>query len=213
METIFKAVLFDLDGVICHTDEYHYRAWKKLADELDIYFDEKRNRQFRGVSRMRCLELLLASGNKICSEEEKAALADRKNGYYRNFLKDLSKEDLSEEVEQTLYKLRERGYLLAISSSSKNTGVILKQLGLEGFFDCVTDGNDITKSKPSPEVFLKSASRLGVKPEECLVVEDAAAGIEAAAAGGMKSAGIGQAAECDKITYRINRLVDLLLIL
>lgn len=206
----FKGVIFDLDGVICHTDKFHYLAWKKLADELNVYFDEKSNDRFRGVSRMDCLEMLLADGNITATDEEKEALATRKNDYYKEYLKDMTPADLSEEVKNTLDTLRERGYLLAIGSSSKNTVFILNCLGLGDFFDKIADGNDIKRSKPDPEVFLTAAARLGLDPSECLVVEDAEAGIDAGTAGGMKTAGVGMAAAYAKTTYSMPSIGTLL---
>ena len=181
----FKAILFDLDGVICSTDEYHYRAWKVLADKLNAPFDRTINNRLRGVSRMASLEIILETytGPEL-SEEEKVALATEKNEIYRESLKEMSPVDLSDEVRETLDALRAKGLKLAIGSSSKNTPFILKQIGLEGYFDAVSDGNNISRSKPDPEVFLLAADKLGVSPAKSLVVEDADAGIEAAKAGG-----------------------------
>ena len=191
----FKAIIFDLDGVICFTDEYHYRAWKALADRLNAPFDRTINNRLRGVSRMASLEIVLETytGPEL-SEEEKAALATEKNEMYRESLKEMSPADLSDEVRETLNALRAKGLKLAIGSSSKNAPFILKQIGLEGFFDAVSDGNNISRSKPDPEVFLKAAEFLGMDPADCLVVEDAVSGAEAGHAGGMKVACLGDAA-------------------
>lgn len=207
-----KGIIFDLDGVICSTDQYHYQAWKTLADELEIYFDETINNRLRGVSRMESLEIILERAKKVYTEEEKQAFAEKKNNIYKELLKQMTTADLCEEVKNTLDELRGSGYKLAIGSSSKNTKQILKQIGLEGYFDVIADGTDIKNSKPDPEVFLLAAERLKFAPSECLVVEDAKAGIEAATRGGFKSAGIGEAAESDTVTYPIERLADLLLI-
>lgn len=207
-----KGIIFDLDGVICSTDQYHYQAWKSLADELGIYFDETINNRLRGVSRMESLEIILEKAKESYKENEKQTFAEKKNNIYKELLKQMTTTDLSEEVKNTLDELRNRGYKLAIGSSSKNTKQILKQIGLDGYFDAIADGTDITNSKPDPEVFLLAAVRLGFMPRECLVVEDAKAGIEAATRGGFKSAGIGEAAESDTVTYPIERLADLLLI-
>lgn len=204
-----KAIIFDLDGVLCFTDRYHYQAWKKLADELGILFDEKSNERFRGVSRMDCLDMLLADGERFLTDEEKEELAARKNEYYKELLKNMSPGDLKEEDRQALEKLRIQGYLLAVGSSSKNTPIILERLGLGAFFDAVVDGNDIKHSKPDPEVFLKAAEKLGVRPSECIVVEDAKAGIDAAKAGGMYAIGIGPANEYEKADRGITKLSDL----
>lgn len=205
-----KGIIFDLDGVICSTDEYHYRAWKSMADEIGVYFDETINQRLRGVSRMDSLEIILEKSTKSYSEEEKLELARQKNELYRQLLEQMSTADLSEEVKTTLVKLRGRGYKLAIGSSSKNTKLILDKLGLSGFFDAVSDGTNITRSKPDPEVFLKAAEYLGLAPEECLVVEDAKAGIDAAVSGGFESAGIGAAAAHTQVTYPLRCFADLL---
>lgn len=187
----YRGVIFDLDGVICHTDGYHYKAWKMIADELGIYFDEAINDRLRGVSRMESLEIILEGYHGVLSREEKERCAQEKNKRYRELLNQMSPADLEAEVKATLFKLRQRGHLLAIGSSSKNASFILKRLGLEGWFDGVADGNGITRSKPDPEVFLLAAKMIGVSPFDCLVVEDAVAGVKAAKAGGMAAAGIG----------------------
>lgn len=205
-----KAVIFDLDGVICFTDKYHYIAWKKLADKKGIYFNETINNRLRGVSRMDSLEIILEGATKKYSDEEKEDMAAEKNATYVELLKEMSPADLSAEVNETLEELRKRGYKLAIGSSSKNTKMILGQLGLADFFDAVSDGTNIIKSKPDPEVFLKAAEYLNEQPEDCLVVEDAKAGIEAACAGGFKSAGLGEAFEHPNVTYKMESFKDLL---
>ena len=207
----YKAIIFDLDGVICFTDEYHYLAWKELADELNIPFDRTINERLRGVSRMDSLEIILEKyTGPVLSEEEKERLATKKNDIYRKSLENMSEKDLSEEVRETLKELRNRGLKLAIGSSSKNTKFILKQIGLEGFFDAISDGTNITRSKPDPEVFLKAAQFLAEEPKDCLVIEDAEAGIDAAASGGFDSAGIGSASDYSKSTYHLGSFSDIL---
>ena len=206
-----KAVIFDLDGVICFTDKYHYQAWKALADELGIYFDETINNRLRGVSRMASFEIILERYNgEPMTQEQKEACCEKKNTLYRELLKNMSPADLSDEVKNTLDELRARGIKLAIGSSSKNTPFILGQLGLGDYFDVVSDGNNITHSKPHPEVFLKAAEFLGIDPKDCLVVEDAEAGLDAAIAGGMECAAIGDAVKCGKGTYNLSTFSDLL---
>ena len=191
----FQAVIFDLDGVICFTDEYHYRAWKSMADGMGIPFDREINNRLRGVSRMASLEIILEKyQGPALSQEKKEQLAQQKNDIYRESLKEMSTADLSDEVRETLDALREMGLKLAIGSSSKNTPFILGQIGLKDYFDAVSDGNNITNSKPNPEVFVKAAQMLGIAPENCLVVEDAVSGAEAGHAGGMKVACLGDAA-------------------
>ena len=184
------AIIFDLDGVICTTDKYHYLAWKALADSLGLPFDEKVNGRLRGVSRMESLEIVLGEHSTEYSQEQKTALATRKNEIYKSYLSAMTPGDLSKEVRSTLYTLRQRGYLLAIGSSSKNTRQILRQLGLGEFFDAVADGTMITRSKPDPEVFLLAASMLGVRPENAVVIEDAESGVRAAKAGRFRAIGI-----------------------
>lgn len=205
-----KGIIFDLDGVICFTDKFHYRAWKKLADRLGIYFDEEINNRLRGVSRMASLDIILERSDEKYTEEEKLALAEEKNETYKELLVQMSPDDLSDEVRDTLMELRNRGYKLAIGSSSKNTRTILGRIGLGDFFDEISDGTNISKSKPDPEVFLKAAEFIGEKPEDCLVVEDAMAGIEAAFRGGFKSAGLGEANNHEYVTYKMNSISDLL---
>lgn len=205
-----KGVIFDLDGVICYTDKYHYEAWKKMADKEGIYFDEEINNRLRGVSRMESLEIILEKADKSYSDPEKIKLATEKNDYYRELLSNMTKEDLPEEVKHTLKELKKRGYKLAIGSSSKNTPLILSKIGLGDFFDAVSDGNNIKNSKPDPEVFLKAAEFLGLSPDNCLVVEDAKAGIDAAVAGGFFSAGIGEASEHTEVTHSMEKVSNLL---
>lgn len=209
MNTI-HAIIFDLDGVICFTDKYHYQAWKELADREGIYFDEKINDRLRGVSRMQSLDIILERASREYTEEEKESMAAMKNESYVKLLENMSTKDLSDEVKNTLDELRHRGYKLAIGSSSKNTKKILKQIGLVDYFDAISDGTNITKSKPDPEVFLKAADMVEEKPQNCMVVEDAAAGIDAACAGGFLSAGIGDAAAHEGVTYPIRTFGELL---
>ncbi len=198
----YKAVIFDLDGVIVCTDECHYMGWKKLADDEGIYFDHKINERQRGVSRMESLDILLEKATKTYTDDEKLEMATRKNEYYKEYIKSLSPDDILPGVLNFTHFLKDRGIKIAIGSSSKNTPAILKNIGLNTYFDAVADGNDISKSKPDPEVFLKAAEKLGVQPADCLVVEDADAGIEAAIAGGMDVIGVGAASQNAKATYR-----------
>ncbi len=190
-----QAVIFDLDGVIVSTDEHHFQAWKRLAAEEGIYFDRQINERLRGVSRLESLEIILEKASKTYTTEEKIQLANRKNGYYQELIQSLTPQDILPGVMKFLKELKQEGLKVAIGSSSKNTPIILKQIGLDSFFDTVVDGNDIKKSKPEPEVFLLAAERLGLPPKNCLVIEDADAGVQAALAGGMKVLGVGSASE------------------
>lgn len=204
-----RAIIFDLDGVICSTDRYHYLAWKALADKLGIPFDEQKNKLLRGVSRMESLEIILGERSHAFSEEEKTALAEEKNRIYREYLQVMCPSDLSEDTRYALQLLRKRGYLLAIGSSSKNTRRILTQLGLDHFFDAVADGTQITKSKPDPEVFLLAASLLGVSPEQAIVIEDAESGVQAAEAGHFRVIGIRSKENDPNSDITIKKLSDL----
>lgn len=208
----YDAIIFDLDGVICYTDKYHYEAWKAISDKLKIYFDESINNRLRGVSRMESFNIILENYDGVMNEEEKIKYAEEKNNIYKNLLKNMTNNDLTEEVRDTLFKLRENGVKLAIGSSSKNAKFILKQIGLGEFFDAISDGNNITKSKPDPEVFLKAAEYLDLPAEKCIVVEDAVAGIEAAISGKMDSCAIGDAVHSLKGTYNLSSFKDLLFV-
>jgi beta-phosphoglucomutase len=207
----YQAIIFDLDGVICHTDKYHYQAWKSLADQLGVYFDEQINNRLRGVSRMESLEIILERySGALLSETQKLELATQKNSIYRELLKNMSPADLSDAVKNTLDQLREMGLSLAIGSSSKNAPFILERIGLGGYFDEISDGNNITQSKPEPEVFLKAAEYLGLPTEVCIVVEDAVAGIEAAHRASMIAVAIGDAALQGAGEFQINDFSELI---
>ena len=207
-----KAILFDLDGVIVSTDEQHYVAWKALADRLGIPFSREINNRFRGVSRMACMDILEQIGGKHYTREEKEAYAAWKNDFYRNLLGQMSPEDLKPEVKSTLDRLRARGMRMAIGSSSKNAKFILERIGLADFFDAVSDGSNILRSKPAPEVFLNAAEYLGLEPAQCLVVEDAVSGVDAAHAAGMKAAAVGDAAAKCYGDYNLAHFSELLTI-
>lgn len=206
-----SAILFDLDGVLLSTDRYHYLAWKELADRLGIPFNEQDNEQFRGVSRMDCLEILLKKlPDRSFSEAEKLAFATEKNNRYREMLGQLTPSFVADEVRSTLAELRRRGYRMAVGSSSKNTRFILGQTDLLAAFDGIADGNDITRSKPDPEVFLKAAATVGTDPARCAVIEDAEAGLLAAKRGGMLPVAIGSAANSPLAGITLGSFSDLL---
>ena len=207
--TDIRAIIFDLDGVICSTDRYHYLAWKALADRLDIPFDEQKNKLLRGVSRMDSLEIILGNRSSHFSEKEKWELAEKKNRIYREYLQTMRPSDLSEDTRYALQTLRKRGYLLAIGSSSKNTRQILTQLGLEHFFDAVADGTQITRSKPDPEVFFLAASLLDISPEQAIVIEDAESGVQAAETGHFRVIGIRSRENDPNSNITIKKLSDL----
>jgi beta-phosphoglucomutase len=203
---MIQAVIFDLDGVLVTTDDCHYRAWKRMAKEEHIDFDRSINERLRGVSRMDSLAIILEKATKPYTDGEKAAMAARKNAYYVDLIGLLTPKDLLPGAMDVVNALKARGIQVAIGSSSRNTPIILRQIGLDNTFDAVADGNQITHSKPNPEVFLLAARLLGRQPAECLVVEDADAGVEAALAGGMKALGVGSASKNPQATYRAENL-------
>ncbi len=186
-----RGFIFDLDGVITDTAEYHYLGWKKLADEEGMEFDREFNEKFRGVSRMECLDLLLESNGRKVSPEERKELAERKNNYYREYLKNISKDNLLDGIEGVLNFLKTKKYKLAIASASKNTSIVVEKLGIKDMFDTISDGYSVKNSKPAPDLFLHTAEKLNLKPEECVVFEDAEAGVDAAIAAKMIAVGVG----------------------
>lgn len=210
---MIKAIIFDLDGVLLSTDHFHYLAWKAIAEQENIYFDEKINNRLRGVSRMDSLNIILEKATKTYSEEEKIALAEKKNSIFQSYLKTLTPSVVQPVVIDTLQKLKEKGIRLAIGSSSKNTTFILSQTNLTSYFEVVVDGSMITHSKPHPEVFLKARDLLGLKSEECLVVEDAISGIDAGIKGEFSTCGLLEAAHYQKTTHPMRSLKDLLTII
>ena len=207
---MYQGVIFDLDGVICTTDEFHYLAWKALADKEGIPFDRETNNLLRGVSRMASLEIILRKASRSYTDEEKTALAAYKNDLYRDYLKQITPSDLDPDVLRTLKVLKDKGVRIAIGSSSKNTKTILRNLGIIEQFDAIADGNDIQRSKPDPEVFLVAANKLGLEPASCVVVEVAFAGIEAAKRGGFAAAAIGDAVKDPEADYVLSVLSDIL---
>lgn len=188
---MIKACIFDLDGVIVDTAKYHFLAWKRLADELKIPFNESDNERLKGVSRMKSLEIILEIGNLNLDEEEKEKLADKKNSWYVEYINKMKKEEILPGVENFLDTMRKKGIKLAVASASKNTRIILESLKLNDFFDTVVDGNMVSKAKPDPEIFIKAAMILDIAPEESVVFEDSVAGIAAAKKAGMKVVGVG----------------------
>ena len=189
---MIQAVLFDLDGVLVSTDEYHYRSWKKLsAEEGFIFFDHEFNHKFRGVARMECVEIITKASGKNYTPEQKQELADRKNRYFVESLATVTDEVLLPGALSALHGLRDRGIKTAVASNSRNALTIIKQAKFEHLLDTIVDGFQIENSKPDPEVFLLAAKKVGILPAHCLVVEDAVAGIESARRAGMKALGIG----------------------
>lgn len=206
----YKGMIFDLDGVLVTTDNCHYLAWKKLADEEGIYFDRSINEQLRGVSRMESLNIVLKNASKEYTAEEKNEMATRKNSYYVELVKDIDKSAIIEGAEEFVKKIKKLGLKIAIGSSSKNASLILEQTKMKHLFDAIVDGNDIRNSKPNPEVFLKAAQKLGFLANECLVAEDADAGVEAAISAGMDVIAVGYAKANKRATYCAASLKEVL---
>lgn len=193
-----EACIFDLDGVICDTAKFHFKAWQRLANELGFDFTEEENEQLKGVSRVESLNLILKWGGKdIRDEEEKALLAEQKNTWYLALIQNMTPADILPGVEKFLKDLQKRGVKIGLGSASKNSRMILDRLELTHYFEVLIDGNSTSKSKPHPEVFLLGAEGLGVLPKNAIVFEDAEKGIEAAVAGGFYAVGIGKAISLD----------------
>lgn len=189
MKNNIKGFIFDLDGVITDTSEYHFQSWKQLSEEEGFEFNREINEKLRGVSRMRSLEIIL-DGKKL-SDTEKKALTDRKNRHYQQLLENLNKDNIIGNMENIVKKLKQRGFKIAVASSSKNAKKVLKRLKIIDIFDTISDGNSVDNAKPAPDLFLHTAEKLGLKPEECVVVEDAESGIKAALKANMLAVGIG----------------------
>lgn len=188
---MIKGLLFDLDGVIVDTAKYHYLAWKSIADELQIDFTLADNELLKGVSRTRSFEIILELGNRVMSVEEQNEYCSKKNELYLQYISSMNEDEILPGVLSFLQDAREQGYKIALGSASKNAKVILSNVGLIDLFDEIVDGESVTEAKPNPEVFTKGARLLHLKNEECIVFEDAMAGIEAAHRAGMKAVGIG----------------------
>ncbi len=193
MQQNISAFIFDLDGVIVDTARFHFQAWQRLARELGFELDAHRNEHLKGVGRMESLELILEWGNLEVEEARKQELAAQKNGWYQELISHMPKEEILPGVLPFLEQARAAGISLAIGSGSKNAGRIVDQLDIRGYFDALVDGNDLSRSKPDPQVFQLAAERLSVAPGKSLVFEDAFSGIEAAHAGGFRAIGVGDA--------------------
>lgn len=197
-----KACIFDLDGVIVDTAIYHYKAWRRLANSLGFDFTSAQNEELKGISRIDSLKLILAWGSISKTDEEMQRLATQKNDWYVAMIKEMTPEQILPRAKEFLEEVKANNYLIALGSASKNAELILTQIGLTAYFDVLIDGNKVTRSKPDPQVFLVAAKELKVEPEECVVFEDAIAGVQAAKNGKMKVVGIG-----DKELLRMADLV------
>uniref|UniRef100_UPI004047678E beta-phosphoglucomutase n=2 Tax=Roseivirga sp. TaxID=1964215 RepID=UPI004047678E len=203
-----KAVIFDLDGVIVDTVPAHYVAWKSIAEELGVSFDEEANEALKGVSRIDSMKKILALGGLKRSDIEILELTTKKNKLYVDIISKMTADDILPGVIDFMDLLKHQGIKMAVGSSSKNTPTILKCIGLQDAFDAVVDGNQVTYSKPDPEVFLKGAIQLGESPEACVVIEDAISGIEAAINAKMKCIGIGEQEVLGKANVVIKSLSE-----
>jgi len=209
MRRKLKAVIFDLDGVITDTSEYHYQAWKRLANEEGITFNRADNDKLRGVSRNECLKILLKG--KQVSAGQFQEMMDRKNRYYVELLRQMTSENILSGAKEIVLELKKRGIKTAIASVSKNTRTVLQGTEIEDLFDVIADGHSVKNTKPAPDIFLFAAKELEVKPEDCIVVEDAEAGIDAALAGNMLPIGIGPEERVGKAQYRFKKTGDITL--
>ena len=188
---LFRACIFDLDGVIVDTAKYHFLAWKRLADQLGIAFTERDNERLKGVSRMDSLEIILDLGKSKLDNSKKNEYAALKNKWYVGYIEKMTPDEILPGCLDFLHELRKAKIKIAVGSASKNTPMILERVGIRELFDAVADGNNVSKAKPNPEVFLKAAGMLGVDPDRCVVFEDAVAGIQAAINAGMFAIGVG----------------------
>lgn len=207
---MIKGIIFDLDGVIVSTDSLHYQAWKTITEQEGILFNEKMNNLLRGVSRMESLDIILKNTKKRYSNDEKIELANRKNNIYIKVLDNLSKEDVIDGILDLLLQLKNNGFKIAIGSSSKNAKLILKKIQLFDLFEAISDGTNITNSKPNPEVFIIAAQMLHLRNCECAVVEDAHSGIAAAKSANMMSFAYGDAVTSLKKDYNLDEIYNVL---
>ncbi|NRD21796.1 beta-phosphoglucomutase [Winogradskyella litoriviva] len=204
-----KGFIFDLDGVIVDTAKYHFKAWQKLAQGLDINFTEEENEQLKGVSRVRSLEKILAWGNKTISQELFNELMGKKNEEYLGYIAEMDKSEILPDVPRVLNFLKEQKQPISLGSASKNARTILERVNIMSDFNAIVDGNDVTKAKPDPEVFLIAAKQINIKPEDCIVFEDSVAGVEAANTANMISIGIGSKEVLGHAKYVFNDFTEI----
>jgi beta-phosphoglucomutase len=196
-----KAFIFDLDGVIVDTAKYHFLAWQKIANQLNIKFTLEDNELLKGVSRVRSLDIILELGQTTASQEDKNEWLKQKNEEYLTYLVDMDQSELLPDVLTILQFLKKNNQPIALGSASKNARPILEKTGILSYFDAIVDGNDVTNAKPDPEVFLIAAQQLGIKPENAIVFEDSLAGVQAANIAKMISIGIGDKKNLHEAKY------------
>ncbi|MBC3845338.1 beta-phosphoglucomutase [Winogradskyella echinorum] len=204
-----KGFIFDLDGVIVDTAKYHFLAWKRLAKSLDIHFTEEENEQLKGVSRVRSLEKILAWGNKTISKDQFTELMSKKNEEYLSYIAEMDSSEILSDVPRVLQYLIEKQQPISLGSASKNARVILDRVDLRKHFDAIVDGNDVSKAKPDPEVFLIAAKLLNIDPKDCIVFEDSVAGVTAANTANMVSIGIGSKDVLGHADYVFNDFTEI----
>lgn len=205
---MIQAVIFDLDGVIVDTAHYHFIAWQRLAKELGISFTEKENEQLKGVSRMRSLEIILELGNLNLTRGEMEELADKKNKWFVQYIHSMKANEIFPGVKELIKDIRSAGIKVALASSSKNADTVIDLLKIRNLFDAIVDGTMITHTKPDPEIFLLAAKKVNVSPDQCLVFEDAEAGVEAALAAKMKCVGVGAIEQLHKANFIVAKTAD-----
>lgn len=208
----YKAIIFDMDGVLCRTDRLHYASWVRFTDKYRLPFSEAFYETMLGRGREASMDMVLGEWGKTLSAEQKDALILEKNEIFLSLLRELTPDSAAPGVRETLTALRQSGVRLALGSSSKNAPAVIRQIGLVDFFEVRVDGTMISNAKPAPDIFLAAARGLGLSPSECLVVDDAAAGAEAACRGGFDLAGIGPSAKDPRCRCRLNTFSDLLTI-
>lgn len=204
-----KAFIFDLDGVIVDTAKYHYLAWRELANQLGFDFTTEQNERLKGVSRVRSLEILLDIGKVHLEEDQKTKYLKEKNAQYLQYIAKMDHSEILPGIDDLLHYLKLNKVPFSLGSASKNARLILETLDLIDLFDAIVDGNDVSTAKPDPEVFLIAAKKLGVPPEDCIVIEDAQAGIEAANKAGMTSIGIGDATILHEADFMLSNTSEL----
>lgn len=208
MENV-KVAIFDLDGVIVDTAKYHYLAWKRLADELKIDFTLEDNERLKGVSRMKSLEIILEIGNRILDQEAKDALAEKKNNWYKEYIEKMDESELLKGTKELIESIKEAGVKVVLGSASKNAMLILTKVNILHYFDAVIDGTKVKNAKPDPEVFLLGAEAVGATAKDCVVFEDAEAGIEAAHRAGMIAVGVGESNTLKNSDYQVSGLYEM----